>query len=390
MRRLTWALGGVSLGLALVVVPAPSEAAPRSAAQASGPSITVTPSDGLVDGQTVEVEVTGMTGDVVVSQCAPENVDTSQGPPLPPLIVYTAHCRNQYVSGASGTLVVPLTVDQEYETTYRGETRQTRCGGVGPDCFVTAVQTSDYSAVATPIHFGPPRPEPAITVTPASDLRAGDVVQVEVTGFGGEPQFEVGLCLGEITTAPDPASAMQSGMCGVLRVGLAWDEPWTESIPIAEAWTMEGPDGDIRGYRCRDEPGSCVIAAYGSASGTLVTAPLDIDPGPLAVVPAEQEAGSPVHVFASGRPGATVRVAQCAAPVGRTLATSRCSGATTVTLDGRGEATVPFELREEVGRGRRRVRCPASQCAIALFTRSGRTIASTPVVVHPADGAPVL
>jgi hypothetical protein len=382
MRRLPRLLGGVALGIAVVAVPGASDAAPRSAAQAGGPTITVAPADDLVDGQTVEVEVSGMSGDVLIAQCAPDRLDTSQGA----LEVEFFHCRSLSVPGVSGSVVVPFALDEEYATTYHSETRETRCGGVGPDCFVAAIQTSDYSAVATPVHFGAPRSEPAITVTPASGLHTGDVVQVEVTGFGDERFFHVGQCIGEVATAPDPRAVLErGGACVSFTGGGFWDDPWTASIAVAEAWTW-GEADDVQGNRCGDEPGGCVIAAYAPESGTLVTAPLDVDPSPLAVVPAAQEAGYPVQVFASGQPGQTVRVAQCALPVRRTLAASRCSGASTITLDGRGEAMAPFELREEVGRGNRRVRCPAANCAIALFTRSGRRIATSPVVVYPADG----
>lgn len=361
---------------AVVGTPATAPASTGRSGQTPAASIRVTPATGLVDGQTVEVEVTGMTGDITIAQCDPDHVPGN-----------TVHCLTRRVSSEGGAVTVPFTVQQEYDTYYRDEIDHTVCGGVVADCLMVAVGSDLQVAATTPIHFGPPRPDRAVIVTPAAGLRHGDPVQVEVTGLGFVDQLEVLQCEREVAAAL-PDEPVLTHACRRLgsNDGVPSDR-FTVSGTIAEAWVWEGPDG-LQGAHCGPEPGGCVIVVYGIADGLVVATPIDVEPRTLAVVPDAQEAGFPVHVFVAGRPSTSVLVAQCATPVRPTARASRCAPAQRLTLDETGDGASSLTVQETITTRHRTFRCAPDNCALALFSSRGAALASAPLVVHPPDAPP--
>lgn len=359
--------------------PPPAEAGEASRSQAPEPSIRVTPATGLVHGQVIEVEVTGLSGEIYIAQCDPENVASN-----------SVHCRRQVVSSPDGgAITVPFTVEEEYDTFYRGTFHHTSCGGVDDDCLMVAF-TADVPAdsnLTTPIHFGPPRPDPAVVVTPSSGLRHGDPVQVEVVGLGFADHLDVLQCERDVAAAllDDPVL-----IYACRRLGTHSGEPsdrFVVSGTIAEAWTWDGLEG-VEAAHCGPEPGGCVIIAYGIEDDLVMASPIDVEPSPLALAPGDQEVGSPVHVFVSGRPGAQVRIAQCATPVRRTARASRCGPAQSLTLDETGDGAATLTVLGRITTRHRTIRCTDGRCAVAAFTTRGVRLATVPLVVYPPDAPP--
>lgn len=396
-RSATVRVGGVVVAVwSSLAVTATPVTVTGTAAAAAQPLATmeVVPATGLVDGQVVDVEVRGVEGEVLVTQC-----DSVFVPPDPwGQNISLVHCRWRWATAVDGVARLPFDVDQDYETEYRGETYHTQCGGAGRDCVMVALDGQFRVQATAPIHFGPPRPEPAMTVTPSTGIRPGDQVKIRVVGLGTEPNLYLAQCDRETTArlADDPYLVFQA--CREVGFADGAKDPLVVQTTIVDAWLWPTQYLPLTMSSCGPEPGGCSIVAFApERGGVALTAPIDVDPDTLAVLPLDQEAGVPVDatIHVPDHAGSTVRIAQCAAPVGPTVKTSRCAPSRPVAVDGAGAATAALPLVEAIAVGRSTVRCTHQPCVVAVFAASGpgggATLGASPrLTVYPADGPPTM
>jgi Neocarzinostatin family len=154
----------------------------------SVPTITVTPHQDLVDGQSVAVDGTGLTpgAGVTVIQCRPGSVN---------LFDVQANCelRTGHTTDSSGTFSAFVAVEREIQTFAGALDCAASPGACTVGVFVGF--SLDSTVVETPIAFADPTlPTPTVTVTPASSLDDGDVVTVAGAGFPAGAQVDVALC----------------------------------------------------------------------------------------------------------------------------------------------------------------------------------------------------
>lgn len=226
------------------------------------PTLTVSPSDGLTDGQTVTLSGAGVLGDYVeVLQCTAVPSGWED-------------CDQEtfgYVEAPGGT----------FETSQRVfAVISTGAGDV--DCraaesCVLIATTGSFAPGETatvPLVFDPAAPllpAPTLTVTPSADLVDGEVVRVEGSGFVRVPE---GWPVQLYQCAPGPTSdrCRQAGDDYVFvdgDGGFALDVPVTARVPV--------PDGQ---YDCRTSADPCVLVATPSSpdSSRAGVAELSFDP----------------------------------------------------------------------------------------------------------------
>jgi hypothetical protein len=240
-------------------------------------------------------------------------------------------------------------------------------------------------------------PVPVLTVTPSSGLRAGDAVRVELSGPLPEDVIPiVALCPADAVDDPLGGGVVWTPECrqGTWRhTGGVPTDPLVGEVVVAEAWAW--PDNGLSSTHCGRARGGCVVVVWWAASRTLVTAPVTVEPSPLAVVPDDQEAGFPVHSYVTGKPRASVRLAVCTLPLVRAGPGRHCGPTHRARLDAQGEAMVSVELVETVrgprGTGRQLncIRKPGA-CGVVLFDARDRVVRAVPVTVGAPDGPPRL
>ena len=152
------------------------------------PTITVTPDQDLVDGQSVAVDGTGFTpgASVTVIQCRPGSVN---------LFDVQANCRltTMHTTDASGTFSAFLAVEREIQTSSGALDCAASPGACTVGVFVGF--SLESIVVEAPIAFADPTlPTATVTVTPASSLDDGDVVTVAGAGFPAGAPVDVAPC----------------------------------------------------------------------------------------------------------------------------------------------------------------------------------------------------
>jgi hypothetical protein len=227
--------------------------------------------------------------------------------------------------------------------------------------------------------------EPTLTVTPTTGLRAGDVVTLQYSGFldGRSGAFE---CDASVGTAPDLEALIAN--CGSpvpVELGTG-----TVELTIEDTFTTEGST-QPRPVRCGDQPHDCVVAMlsvpFDPEIEPFLAVPIDIVPGPLGVTPrSDIVTPADVDIFATGDPGSSLAVAQCAAPPGTTLGASRCGPTVPLSLDATGNAHTRLTVTATLDTSAGPVECDTAPCVVAAFDAAGTTVASIPItVIRPFD-----
>jgi hypothetical protein len=152
----------------------------------------------------------------------------------------------------------------------------------------------------------------------------------------------------------------------------------------AEAWRTDPGDGTgLVLHRCGRSPDDCAVVVY-SPNENAATPPVTISmvPSLLLVLPSTALDGDPLQVLVSGPPHTQLDVAQCALPLGATLAASTCNPPVAVPLPGGLGDTV---LRATAAVGTTEcVADGAFHCAVASFDAAGALVASREVsVIRP-------
>ena len=253
MKRLRGAILLVAVALAVPLVWAAPAFAQRS--------LTVTPSTGLVELDSVTVEGTEFSPNAQVGFC--QVVDDGS------LFLDQRDCGTPFgttTTSPAGDFSAQQTVRRFLHDTL--PTRDVDCAV--ESCAIAAAEVVDIpgTIVLTPIAFAPAPPPPAtrgsITVTPQNPVN-GQQVTVDGTGFRPNAKIEILQC----GTDPQstPADCSQNFTTAVADAAGAF----SGSFAVQES--ISRPAGRVE---C-DSPGICVIAAAEVVDipGTIVTAPLD-------------------------------------------------------------------------------------------------------------------
>lgn len=231
-------------------------------------SIAVTPDTGLVDEQAVFVEGTGFPADteLFVSECSvgasPRCASVSLADPG-----FLGSIRTDASGEFSGEAVVQAVIESSDGTTID-------CRPAAASCILQAKEIPGPGAVlaAAAIAFDPDAPlgSPAtLTVTPSTNLRDGQFVQVEGTGFDPDGHWNIEYCQG--VTAP-------RGPCRLIFI---------EHVPVDAAGEAAA---DIRlpaTIELRDETIDCRTAACSLTmidGAHVANAPVSFAPAPAAPV----------------------------------------------------------------------------------------------------------
>jgi hypothetical protein len=253
MKRLRGAILLVAIALAVPLVWATPAFAQRS--------LTVTPSTGLVELDTVTVEGAEFNPNAQVGFCQAVN----DGSPDP------SDCNG----GSFGTIGASPSGDFSAQQTVRrfmyvpSLGRTVDCAA--ESCVIGAAEPSDVAgtAVFAPIAFAPAPPPPAtrgsITVTPENPV---DGQQVTVAGAGFRPNADIEIL--QCGTAPqDPTDCNPNFTTAVADTAGGFSAPYT----VQQFFSPPGAST----VDC-NPPGACVMAAAEIVDipGTIVTAPFEI------------------------------------------------------------------------------------------------------------------
>ncbi len=252
-------LGVVAVLLAVAANDQPDDVALTVAlASAPGgsdhPTLTVTPSTGLVDHQLVEVHGEGFDPRAAAElrQCASDDPQ---------------ECAFDHTEiDDDGSFTLPIAVSASL------------CGDHAPTCLEVHTFDQDvlvFERIGTiPLDFDPNaalQPDPTITVDPPTDMVDGDVVTIEVahlrpgdsvvaTVCAGRRPFPKGRC-----TSPTGGGSYQAGPDGTTLV------PFVTSAVVSD---MNGQDFDCRQVSCTLEVSTGADDAFERATSV----PLDFDP----------------------------------------------------------------------------------------------------------------
>ena len=131
-------------------------------------------------------------------------------------------------------------------------------------------------------------------------------------------------------------------------------------------------------------PTSCVVAA--APSGTfspIATTPVSFVPQPLVVAPTTDLVnGQTVDAWITATAGSTQQLAQCALPIGTSLATTACGSATSVVVPASGFAHLTPTVAATITTSGGPVDCSGSVCAFVRFDAGGTAVASVPIGVR--------
>ena len=205
----------------------------------AAPTVVVTPSSGLVDGQPVTVTGSGFGPELELWQCAAGATSSDD-------CVYWDYV-DVDLTGAFETTIWALAVPEQIDGT-----PITDCRAAPGTCEIVAGWPPDPAAVRVPLTFDPTaplRPAPTIEVTPATDLSLGQVVHVTGEDFDPWTGVEVVQCRTDDVTFEG---------CDNPRVySLAADPAGTYEFDWAVGTVIETQAGR---FDCRAAPGACVLA----------------------------------------------------------------------------------------------------------------------------------
>jgi alpha-tubulin suppressor-like RCC1 family protein len=248
-------------------------------------SIAVTPSSGLVGGQTIEISLSGFAPNAFVGWC--QAVDD------PP--VGAANCSAPLGSGTTddnGELTAPVTIRRFIYAP--GRDRWADCAEPTETCIFGAADLADLGGSVTSVALDiitppPPATRGELVMTPAQVGGPGAVVNVSGTSFRVATPIEVFQC---VTAAVDPSG------CSLPAAATTTDAVGAFSVDITVTDSANPPGGTPNG--CFDPDGRCVVVAAETADfpGTAVTLPIELPVPPSVVLPGSA-------IIAEGGPGTT-------------------------------------------------------------------------------------
>ncbi len=366
------------------------------------PSVTVTPSTGLVDHQLVTITGSGFTplATVTVTQCQ----TSTTSPPSPgPGVIPFGYGSCDF--GVSRT--VRLGTSQQFTATnFPVQRLITTYGPTGPrqiDCTATAgcvisVRGSGSGTSAsfdTPISFDPKQPVAVqdMSITPATGLADHQVVTVRGKGFVPGAQIAVLECGGE---ACDYTHSRQvtPGLTGAFTLSFAVQR----SVSFGYGLGLGGPPP----IDCAARAGSCVLRInnFRSSPNTGLSRPLTFDRSrglveqTVSVDPAHDLRDNQV-VAVHGRgfiPMQPLQLVECDAAVetsgGAALGLCDYSTATVAAVDRHGNVEADYTVRDVVSSYSTLSSCIPRRCVLVAL--SGAFFGYSVPSVGPALPAPVV
>jgi hypothetical protein len=212
-----------------------------------------------------------------------------------------------------------------------------------------------------------------VSVSPSTGLVDGQTIDWQVTGVSAGDAATVMQCDGAVAAGTDQAEMLRlcTGSATVPEPPQPATGQWTvqETFTSTEAINGETPTT----VHCGDEPNDCVIAVWlQSVNQVVAVTAIDVVPSRYVVSRTELLGdGSPFTVWLGGDPGDQRTVAQCVTPPAADRGASRCGLDETVTLDGRGVATLSFPNQPTMTVGSDPVDCGVTACVLALFDGGG-------------------
>lgn len=235
-----------------------------------------------------------------------------------------------------------------------------------------------------------------VTVTPSTDLRDGDLVEVRVDGLERLPGAIYALCRGDVTaenaaSVCDPRSVQRDGALQPPAVAVG-TVALSRTILITEG--AADPDR-ADSYDCATEPAGCALAvAPYEIPVQAVVVPLTFAAGPMPapmidVSPADGLSdGQEVTVTAEGlRPNTTFDLALCTGVEDDGLCDVLGWPGAAVSPEGTMRTTV--RARSALYGYRGRVDCTVEQCAVVIRDPGGRWAAAAPFRLAAGVVAPV-
>ena len=259
------------------------------------PTLTVTPSDGLGDGDIVHVHGEGFTPNdpIQLIQC-PSEVN-----------IVVNGCFSEYnrylQADAGGAITTSMKVERDVQVfdPKTGQQSTVDCAASAGRCLVTAFDyIDDFNSASQPISFDPskpPAPPPSASASPNTALLDGQTVTVSADGFApGASLFMVeckagatdgsGCDLSRLTNVfvdDNGHFETQFAVQRVLNFGPPVTPPTTattvpQSAPAAAAFLT--PAVDSTSFDCASAPGACVISfAFLGPQIEFAVAPLTFD-----------------------------------------------------------------------------------------------------------------
>lgn len=278
IRPLTVVL--IALGIAVIGIPTAGSVEPPGPLAA--PSITVTPSTGLVSGQVVTVTGSGFTPSVqmILSDCVTETTLGYCGGP-PPDSVFTDPSGNftYQFKVARGTfdetVYPPVLVD---------------CARAPGACSVFAYVGVSAERASAPISFDAsvPPPSAVVTVTPSRALNDEQTLQVSGSGFTPSSGVFVGQC------APGFPADFLGSPCAFPGGSLPIDPQGNLLVSLRVTRLIQLPSHNF--VDCSAAAGTCFVRVT-SMSEPLQTVDTPLEFAPLPpVVEAPPQAPPPVVV----------------------------------------------------------------------------------------------
>jgi acetyl esterase/lipase len=380
MRRNGWMVAVAMVAAAV----GPGWHGPPASAAAS-PTVTVTPADGLADGQTVRVTTSGIESQAFARQCGadPRESGDCDWMTVTPLD-----------DGGSGSFAGEYRASAIIHTETRGaiDCRTSRCVLAASSMVgMNPLEGGATTALAFD-RIGPLLPAPSVTLTPGTDLLDGQLVRIDGRDFGHRgassvqplqcgPQPSFDTCRPLYDTTAEPPELAPDGSFNL----------------DARVWHVITTDGGNIDCQASLEP--CLVVAttrpwetFEAPWAARVALDFDTDAPPAPDPGIEVSPASGLHdvteLTVRGRdftPGGIVRVGVCEA-----TAPERCDMATAErpTPDARGtfelrmNAFAEFEAGWDVNAP---VDCRASGCLMSAEDVTSGRRATVPLAFGPPD-----
>jgi hypothetical protein len=239
-----------------------------------------------------------------------------------------------------------------------------------------------------------------VSVSPTTNLRDGDIVEVRIEGIAPVPGASILMCAGDVTgsdalAACDLASVHQSGIAPGLPVP-ALDGTQSVSLPRVIQITRPSRDpNQAVDYDCASEPAGCVLAigSYERPVGAVVVPVSFRDgelPEPAATLDHDQDLAEGQEVTLTARdlgPNRAFSIQVCQASPGE-----RCDEIgewSSATSDGSGALEAVVAVHAALYGWQGRVDCTSELCAVVVTADAGRRVVEVPVTFAANVVAPV-
>lgn len=231
-----------------------------------------------------------------------------------------------------------------------------------------------------------PASDMTVTVSPASGLRDGDQVIVEVSGYPAGPFIWLYQCGAEL-----PADATDNDLYRLCTVMGGFRRgpdagPVTLNNSVREIVQVDGSLPPPHQFHCGDEPQDCSIVAAvevpypGTTIPEWAAAPIDMVASPLSVSGYWQsEPEGRTYAWLSGIPGTRLSVAQCLHHPGVQDEPDRCIPGPDVVLSPTGHAATSLVVAPTMEVGGRSYDCLVRTCQLVVFDAAGDVWAVTEI-----------